>query len=95
VYGLITSVDQETDNRTEQFSAYPQPASDELSLLLPGRAGVLRIVDALGRTVDSINVTEFDLQNITVNTSRFSNGSYVAIFKTATQQYITSFVIQR
>lgn len=95
VYGLITNVDQETDNRTEQFSAYPQPASDELSLLLPGRAGVLRIVDALGRTVDSINVTEFDLQNITVNTSRFSNGSYVAIFKTATQQYITSFVIQR
>jgi hypothetical protein len=95
VFGLITSVDQTIDNHAEQLSSYPQPASDELLLQLPGGAGLLRIADALGRTIQSIVVSEFDTESLAVDTSRLSNGSYVAIFTTATQQHITSFVIQR
>lgn len=95
VSGLITRVADEAEQNDSQFYAFPQPASDELSLRLPGGAGELRIIDALGRTIEFINVTEFDAKNITLDASCLNNGSYMAVFTTSTQKHITSFVIQK
>lgn len=95
VYGLVTGVDEQTPLVDQQLSVWPQPASDEVSFTLPSVAGTLRIIDALGRTIDMVESTEFDTPRQTINTSRLSSGVYIATFTSATQQHITSFVIQR
>lgn len=95
VYGLVTGVDEQTPLVDQQLSVWPQPASDEVSFTLPSVAGTLRIIDAFGRTIDMVESTEFDTPRQTINTSRLSSGVYIATFTSATQQHITSFVIQR
>jgi len=61
----------------DQLRIYPNPASDELTIIVPGaHAGeTLRICDALGRTVMERSMTHEE--RVTVDVSSLAGGTYV------------------
>ena len=95
VYGLVSSVDDETVHNNEALTVFPQPASSTLTITMPRLSGTLRVTDAVGRIVHEQAVSELDTTASHIDPGMLGSGVYMATFTTETTTYTTSFVIQR
>ena len=94
VYGLVSGIDDDLALMHDAITVFPQPASEQLHIMLPSQRGSLRIADAIGRVVCEQAVGQFDAPSVKLDVAGLTNGVYTVAFITETTTHTTSFVIQ-
>ncbi|MBC7885134.1 MAG: T9SS type A sorting domain-containing protein [Saprospiraceae bacterium] len=99
----ISSSSLRVDNHDEQILPlneliiYPNPASDEITVVVPfgnQKEGILSILDITGKVVNTQKLT-FDksIKTINMDVSQFKSGMYVLNFRTLTDSYTRKLAI--
>jgi hypothetical protein len=78
----------------DAITVFPQPAAEQLHIMLPSQRGSLRIADAIGRVVCEQAVGQFDAPSVKLDAAGLANGVYTVAFITEATTHTTSFVIQ-
>jgi hypothetical protein len=93
--GVLVSVDEEEQRKRTAVTIAPNPAQNEVTVVLPEMPcseSTVTVTGVDGRTIDVITAA---LQQFTVNVSSYPSGTYRLSAQCKNKRYSTSFTVQR
>lgn len=92
-YGPMGGAVPESPSSAPQVTVFPNPAVAQATIELPDGAEYLYIVDALGRTLRSFTAEQLRESTLYIDTRDFPAGTYHVLCTSATDHFVTSFVV--
>ncbi|NNE46752.1 MAG: T9SS type A sorting domain-containing protein [Rhodothermales bacterium] len=96
--GVVITSNESVRRQNQEPQLYPNPASEVVTFLFPGRGESsrhVRVFDVLGRQLESYSIVARDESTVDVNVTGLSPGVYVARIEDAKAAFSRMFIVVR